>query len=183
VSNFYSAENLIISAARQSKDISGVCRMHGLDQASILAEALFLEISRLSISEVMKLAQRTQNPCREIDLQGRDPSGSSLISDGALAINAERARQKLKWSDEHDDGHPAECLARMGAAYALTPSLRGEAMNSEGPEDTSLLELVWPHQRMNNWHATCNRRDQLVRAGALIAAEIDRIDRQKGGSE
>lgn len=89
---------------------------------------------------------------------------------GVQLIAAERKRQvELEhWTAEHDAGHVNGEIAEAAAAYAL---------HSAG--DCLTAARVWPF----GWHY--KPRDpvsDLVRAGALIAAEIDRLLAAQGGS-
>ncbi|MBN8294926.1 hypothetical protein JI664_23345 [Rhodobacter sp. NTK016B] len=95
--------------------------------------------------------------------------------DGIESIAAERKRQVEGegWTPEHDDEHAEGELGKAAACYALAASAetqlrfdikRGDAAPQDWPWDTS-------------WWKPKDRRADLVRAGALIAAEIDRLDR------
>jgi hypothetical protein len=84
-------------------------------------------------------------------------------------IAAERERQVTAegWTPEHDDHHDGSHLAQAAACYALPPiALR-----------RTVWEWVWP------WHedwwkpSPDDRVRELTKAGALIAAEIDRLTR------
>lgn len=83
-------------------------------------------------------------------------------------IAAERRRQieVEGWAPEHDDLHRDGVLARAAACYAA-PSypLIGH----------TFLPMGWPWEQ-SWWKPTTRRRD-LVKAGALIVAEIERLDR------
>lgn len=88
---------------------------------------------------------------------------------GIELIAEERKRQvtKERWTPEHDDEHDSGEIAMAAAAYAWHAG--GASLN--GVYGVNL----WP------WDASCWKpkdpiRD-LVRAGALIAAEIDRLQR------
>lgn len=90
---------------------------------------------------------------------------------GAKLIAEERARQIAEegWSPEHDDNHTGGELA-AAAAYYCFPGL----------EARGLFPKSWNRhwaKRENFFHPTI--RD-LARAGALIAAEIDRRIRAGG---
>jgi hypothetical protein len=76
-------------------------------------------------------------------------------------IAAERVRQieAEGWTPEHDDAHDVGELADAAACYA-----RGEQMSS-----------VWPWS--DEWWKPSDRRRNLIKAGALIVAEIERLDR------
>lgn len=85
---------------------------------------------------------------------------------GVELIAAERRRQfdVHHWDESHDDCHRNGELARAGACYAVAhlPRLRRRP--------TFPWKTWWkpkPHDPVRN----------LVKAGALIAAEIDRLQR------
>jgi len=73
-------------------------------------------------------------------------------TDGVAMIAAEREKQRAKWSDAHDDQHVRRELA-INAAAILT-------------EQSGTWGLGERHD---------SRLDRLVIAGALVAAEIDRM--------
>lgn len=80
---------------------------------------------------------------------------------GADLIAAERKRQLEAegWSFEHDDEHNRGELALAAAAYA-----------------TGRVTL-WPWPGEGSFKPTGDSTRDLVKAGALIAAEIDRLQR------
>ena len=109
---------------------------------------------------------------------------------GAELIAAERKRQMEAegWTSEHDDQHTLGELAAAGACYALLETRW---------RDSSILHfgglirsILWPWE--DQWFKPAQfdlddrtplvfRRKaikNLVRAGALIAAEIDRLERK-----
>lgn len=88
------------------------------------------------------------------------------MSPAMLAVIAERRRQidQEGWTIEHDDTHPLGELAHAGAAYAIG--------SNHGPLDPP---SIWPWSI--EWWKPQNYRRDLVRAGALILAEIERFDR------
>jgi len=88
-------------------------------------------------------------------------------------ISEERNRQveQEKWSNDHDDSHDDESLACAAACYAMPERFRNTRKRG-----------LW-RWASRWWKPTPdNRIRELVKAGALIAAEIDRIHRteQKG---
>jgi hypothetical protein len=89
------------------------------------------------------------------------------LGDAARDVIIERQRQMSVegWTPEHDDEHEIGELARAAACYAA---------NATGFRLQSRLN-IWPWDR-EWWKPTTPRRD-LVKAGALIIAEIERIDR------
>lgn len=95
---------------------------------------------------------------------GAVPQG---VPDGMGAIAAERQRQVTAegWSPDHDDTHSDSELALAALCYLYA----GIYDPSDFPD------RYWPWDR--NWWKPSDNRRNLVKAGALIAAEIDRIDR------
>ncbi|MEN1707952.1 hypothetical protein [Pseudomonas aeruginosa] len=89
-----------------------------------------------------------------------------------LDVQAERRRQITAegWTPEHDDEHSHGQIARAAACYALA--------GSSAPNDETaalLVSLAWPWDEQW-WKPSTARRD-LIKAGALILAEIERLDR------
>lgn len=101
------------------------------------------------------------------------------LSPGTIAIIAERRRQieVEGWTPEHDLAHEAGNLAKAGACYALAHGARvlhGEMIRAPQPPE-------WPWDA--SWWKPADLRRNLVKAGALILAELDRLEtvRRKGG--
>ena len=92
-------------------------------------------------------------------------------------VLAERERQKTVegWTAEHDDKHNTGDLAKAAACYAVAASWPDSNRLSKGA-----LPLGWPWDA-EGFKSTTRRRD-LVKAGALILAEIERIDRLEKGA-
>ncbi|MEV5054631.1 hypothetical protein MRBLRH13_000212 [Agrobacterium radiobacter] len=88
------------------------------------------------------------------------------VSPAIKAIAAERARQieKEGWAPEHDDKYTNGELLEAAACYALHNG--GDVDDAPG---------AWPWSR-DFWKPTSRQRD-LEKAGALIAAELDRVIR------
>lgn len=98
------------------------------------------------------------------------------LSPGLIAIAAERRRQidVEGWTAEHDAAYPAGDLARAGACYALTVDKRAA---SNGDAGLAVVPSYWPWA--SRWWKPKDDRRDLVRAGALIVAELDKIDRDR----
>jgi hypothetical protein len=81
-------------------------------------------------------------------------------------VFVERMRQvsSERWTPEHDDQHYTGDLAKAAACYAL---------RTVGLNDTA--HDLWPWD--DGWWKPKDRRRDLVRAAALIVAEIERLDR------
>ncbi len=93
-------------------------------------------------------------------------------------VLAERRRQVEAegWTTEHDDEHDNGQMARAAACYALAGSC--------DPHDEAaliLVDLAWPWAPQ--WWKPAGPRRDLVKAGALILAEIERLDRALLGKE
>lgn len=87
-------------------------------------------------------------------------------------VAAERERQMAVegWTADHDDGHTSGELAQAAAAYA---NYGTEAVNSQ-----PAAELIFPPSWSWDWWKPGDHRRNLVKAGALIIAEIERLDRK-----
>lgn len=101
---------------------------------------------------------------------------------GAALIMAERLRQVVSegWTPEHDRQHDGEALVAAAVCYLTAPSesplVRNAVLVSHGPTaGEPWAPSQWPwHARF--WKPTPDDRiRELVKAGALIAAEIDRL--------
>jgi hypothetical protein len=105
------------------------------------------------------------------------------VEGAASDVLAERERQKSAegWTPDHDDEHGNGELARAAACYAhaagLNPSARAflEDAPDYAGEHMVITRRLWPWDR--SWWKPKDRRRDLVRAGALIIAEIERLDR------
>ncbi|MDP3407255.1 hypothetical protein [Bosea sp. (in: a-proteobacteria)] len=125
------------------------------------------------------LLPKTPTPA-EIDEMYRQMAtpGPIMLVDDPLRpairdIAAERLRQieAEGWSPDHDDRHFKGELARAAASYVL-PARHREGGFADG---VNIIKLLWPWG-WDWWKPTSRRRD-LVKAGALIVAEIERLDR------
>lgn len=86
----------------------------------------------------------------------------------------ERERQETTegWTAEHDDRHGNGEMAAAAAAYALHDIQGGWFRKWHG--------TIWPWSA--EWWKPKDRRRDLVRAAALIVAEIERLDRRAASS-
>ena len=103
----------------------------------------------------------------------------TIKAEGAMAqafydLLAERLRQvdDEGWSPEHDDQHTFGELANAAGCYAWIAGLSDELrLILDAPPP------IWPSNWGSDWWKPTDRRRDLVKAGALILAEIERIDR------
>lgn len=94
------------------------------------------------------------------------------VTDAAKDVLVERQRQVSVegWTPERDDTHTDGQIALAAGAYASFAGMSARhRLASRCPYPTWPWEAMW-------WKPTDRRRD-LVKAGALILAEIERLDR------
>lgn len=114
-------------------------------------------------------------------------------TNAARDVLAERRRQVEAegWTRANDDGYTDHSLAKAAAAYAMaaaTEHAERAVLDDFGNKGlTFYLKHMWPTSWEPAWFKPKSRRADLVKAGALILAEIERIDHaasseQKGGS-
>ena len=111
-------------------------------------------------------------------LERKLKEADSVLEDAARDVLAERQRQISGegWTPEHDDKHSKGEMAEAAACYAASASV---------PKSFKQLQCpgYWPWA-FQWWKPSDARRD-LVKAGALILAELERIDRaarKQGGA-
>lgn len=96
---------------------------------------------------------------------------------GIELITEERNRQIAEegWSPEHDDEHINHEIAIAAVCYALPEEVHYPDMGIWVTE----RDEMWPWD-LKWWKPSPNDRvRELVKAGALIAAEIDRLQRKQ----
>jgi hypothetical protein len=88
-------------------------------------------------------------------------------------IAAERRRQVEQegWTPEHDDEHVSGELVKAAIGYASDVIRTDE----QRLLTVSFAPPIWPWDAA--WWKPSTRRRDLVKAGALIVAEIERLDR------
>jgi hypothetical protein len=109
----------------------------------------------------------------------------STATEAARDVLAERERQKAVegWTPEHDDTHANFEMARAAAFYALHTA--ADVLPEPSPEAPShryglflTADQAWPPQWDHlTWKKPKGARRNLVRAAALLIAEIERLDR------
>lgn len=102
-------------------------------------------------------------------------------SEAIFDVLAERRRQVdvEGWSPAHDDAHVDFSLARAATIYAAGATLNGPdraVMDEFGASGTpGWMKELWPWHI--GWWKPSSRRRDLVKAAALVIAEIERLDR------
>ncbi|WP_256814345.1 hypothetical protein [Klebsiella pneumoniae] len=138
-----------------------------------VAERMKALVEALEKAQGMEAYWETQ--CRGItdhceELQARIAElESRTVTAAAADVLAERQRQVTAegWTAERDDGYQNSELADAAACYAIHAHNQGFSTPAHRP---------WSQDW---WKQTSPRRD-LVKAGALILAEIERLDRAAG---
>ena len=102
-------------------------------------------------------------------------------SRAATDVLVERRRQidEEGWTPNHDDGHALGELARAGATYAIMSvsgrNIRGGFAERRANGAGLAVDYLWPWE--TEWLKLSTPRRDLVKAAALILAEIERLDR------
>ncbi len=116
----------------------------------------------------------------------QDARGCGVMETGVELIAAERTRQieQEGWSLKRDIAiHEDDDLATAAACYALPAKWREWKEHGPSCNGNDLLAKLWPWSFFW-WKSTPEDRvRELVKAGALIAAEIDRLQATKDGAE
>lgn len=102
------------------------------------------------------------------------------LTQAAQDVLAERQRQKdvEGWHAEHDDEHSNGSLALAAACYACNAA--SWAGHAESIRATDYAKFAAPGFRWPwaaKWWKPKSQRQDLIRAAALILAEIERLDR------
>ncbi|WP_322086053.1 ead/Ea22-like family protein [Burkholderia sp. BCC1999] len=106
-------------------------------------------------------------------------AGACDLTPAAVDVLMERRRQIAEkgWTADRDDGYVCGEIAALASHYAMPPSVRDWTAADTGYGATC-GQAILPE----GWSAKIddNRRRELVKAGALILAEIERIDPNPG---
>lgn len=174
-----------VTAADPALLVPGSEWMDPEDGEVVRVESIGSTVSRLRVAEVLVQAENMEPVGTKVrrylssawqrvsppPAEAPDVEPGQTASEGARRIAAERQRQMADkaWTPEHDDTHGQGELAVAAAAYAL----HGIASNLSAMH-VSAMQL-WPWEP-EGWKPK-DRLRNLERAGALIAAEIDRLSR------
>ncbi|MGO3569158.1 MAG: hypothetical protein ACTIOQ_15100 [Serratia grimesii] len=132
----------------------------------------------LTFDQWLESENRKPSDRLRIDLKAAFKAGKAneiLRTQAIKDVISERQRQRDQGRDDaHDDGYIDGVLALGGAAYAIS----GAGFNCVGTYRRRAKNL-WPFPLETfNPAGNANRRADLVRAAAMIIAEIDKIDRR-----
>lgn len=79
------------------------------------------------------------------------------------------------WTPEHDDQHTDASMALAAGSYC--ESAARPTILARKPGAAFAIPKLWPQSWSRDWWKPKSPREDLVRAAALIIAEIERIDR------
>lgn len=123
---------------------------------------------------------RTAPAGKAIEHDRSAEASATTSTSAARDVLAERKRQVevLGWTIQHDDQHDSGELAGAGAAYALHAA---DALHPQSQGDAYRDGSI-PHGWCwaDAWWKPAAPRHSLVKAAALILAEIERLDRAAG---
>lgn len=105
------------------------------------------------------------------------PAAGDAQTNAARDVLAERQRQISAegWTPDHDDEHSNGEIAYAATSYAVEAAHLVDGMK---PSPTRSPPFSWPPQWDTSWWKPSDTpRRNLVKAGALILAEIERLDR------
>lgn len=160
-------------------DGRGVDLVHGWPAltAKVLAEAE-IDLTDEATAEEWQWSDETPSRPYSISFSFEDGALQILRLPTRRAANdvlAERNRQVYVegWTPEHDDKHNTGEMARAAACYALS----GGRLEEDEQDRMPLIaaRYCWPWAW--SWWKPKDRRRDLVRASALLIAEIERLDR------
>jgi hypothetical protein len=151
-------ERINVLCAEHSGNYSGDCTCEWVD-ATALARAIEREFCAVN----------------GLTLGAAAPVGSETTQ-AAKDVLAERRRQieVEGWDAAHDDEHEggSGSLAKAAACYALAASEQASGWDGPFVKQPGL----WPWEAQ--WWKPKDQRRNLVRAAALLLAEIERLDRK-----
>lgn len=113
--------------------------------------------------------------------EGRETMSETKSALDEIAVERRRQIEVEGWTAEHDEWHDGGELARAAGCYALHAGARGawseSSYRNSAPlyHDTIEGREPWPFS--SDWWKPTNPRRDLIKAGALILAEIERLDR------
>lgn len=97
-----------------------------------------------------------------------------------IEIIAEERQRQIEvegWTPEHDLQHSDDELANAASTYAMSPGVRDVLIEMIPLCSVDKVPPTWPWDE--KWYKPTpdNRIRELAKAGALIAAEIDRLNK------
>lgn len=172
------APSVEAQAAHSVNDVMNLVDAY-LTSRSLASHALDAFISGDAASDYLKAGDAASEDRRQLHEAVSTMVGlAGVKSSAARDVLAERRRQVEEegWTPEHDDEHEDGDIASAASAYALAAA---DALNpfSQGDGDYKTTPPgMWPWDR--RWWKPGVPRRMLIKAGALVLAEIERLDRR-----
>ena len=153
-------------------------------------KADFIAFARTSLPEALDEIERLQVENKKTEekynMVNKLLFGDMTVSFAAIDAIKERQRQveQEKFSAKHDDKYFNEELSMAAACYALTDEARDcmvlvenlcTKQYAKGPHQN----FIFPFSEEWWKPSPDNRRRELIKAAALIIAEIERVDRKE----
>jgi len=150
----------------QLKGIVEAATQERANPSASLQVARIIQLAEDALEEVTTLNRRAAPSAGLREDNVLTPRADGAVTQAAKDVLLERERQQSVegWTPEHDDEHSNGEMANAAAWYAATELAEGDC-----PVD------LWPWSEL--WRKRTSRRRDLVKAGALILAEIERLDR------
>ncbi len=128
----------------------------------------------------VRVAHLSMNAFKLIEEEVKENSFAIKLSEinkvksGVDLISEERKKQLKEYTPIHDDEH-TDCAIAITALYLIAHNLEYVSVEDELYEDTGVYNSDWGLPKKHE----DDRIKQLTIAGALIAAEIDRLNRKE----
>ncbi|WP_250668059.1 hypothetical protein [Escherichia coli] len=144
---------------------------HGLFSYDADGEQMDALLRLCDAQDSIALLENAKTPATDAFLAEVRAQGVKSLSNAVQSVIAERQRHQSVegWTPEHDDEHCNGELAMAAVCYINETG----TVNRNGGKPWG-----WPWDA--SWWKPNARRRNLVKAGALILAEIERIDRAAG---
>ena len=146
--------------AKEIEEAASLIGIAGLNPYGPHDDATLAKADGLRVAAKMVRAALTAHP-------------AASTSQAAIDVLTERRRQVEVegWTPEHDDEHGNGEMAAAAACYAVGRRTLTDPSRGTG----EFGQPVWPWD--SHWWKPDSHRRELVKAGALILAEIERLDR------
>lgn len=141
---------------------------HGLFSYDADGEQMDALLRLCDAQDSIALLENAKTPATDAFLAEVRAQGVKSLSNAVQSVIAERQRHQSAegWTPEHDDQYSKSQLLWASSCYVL---------NAIHPFNRIPFDWPWTPE----WWKPTNPRRDLVKAGALILAEIERIDRQE----
>lgn len=167
----YLAARSAPEAGKAVDDIAKIIDPHSFMDIPFTDDPVLLDMVEQSKQDAIRKAERILSALASSPA----PTGAEPVAWRDVIAERQRQVSAEGWSPEHDDEHSLGELARAAACYAY------EATRTEHQRslDDGFAPPMWPWAE--RWWKPTDRRRDLVKAGALIIAEIERLDRAAKG--